>query len=98
MGPASVPPSASRRRRRASARRRPRRTHRTPPPWPGSATRPPPTPTPARVAGPRTPALAAPASSVRGRALEGLAAKADQPAARDAVLEVLERETNPGLL
>jgi hypothetical protein len=52
----------------------------------------------AAVAGLRNQALADPDSSVRGRALEGLAAKADQPAARDAVMEVLERETNPGLL
>jgi len=52
----------------------------------------------AAVAGLRNQALADPDSGVRGRALEGLAAKADQPAARDAVMEVLARETNPGLL
>ena len=43
-------------------------------------------------------ALTSPDPAARAHALEGLAANADQRAVRDAVLEVLERESNPGLL
>jgi HEAT repeats len=50
------------------------------------------------VAGLRTQALTSRDPAERARALEGLAANADQPAARDAVVEVLERESEPGLL
>src|SRR5437762_9680447 len=50
------------------------------------------------VAALRQQALTDPDPTARSRALEGLAASADQRAARDAVLEVLDRESNPGLL
>jgi hypothetical protein len=50
------------------------------------------------VAALRNQALSSPDPGVRSRALEGLAANVDQRAARDAVLEVLERESNPVLL
>jgi len=52
----------------------------------------------ASVAALRDRALTDPDPGARARALEGLAASADQRAARDAMLEVLERESNPGLL
>ena len=50
------------------------------------------------VAGLRSQVLGNPDPAARARALEGLAASADQRAVRDTVLEVLERESNPGLL
>jgi hypothetical protein len=50
------------------------------------------------VAALRRQALDDPNPRVRARALEGLAANADHQAARDAVLAVLERESNAGLL
>lgn len=46
----------------------------------------------------RNQALTSPDLAARAQALEGLAANADQRAVRDAVLEILERESNPGLL
>jgi len=50
------------------------------------------------IAALRHQALTDPDPAARSRALEGLAASAEQRAARDAVLEVLDRESNPGLL
>ena len=52
----------------------------------------------AGVARLRGEALTNPDPQARLRALEGLAANADQRAALDAVVDVLEREANPGLL
>jgi len=52
----------------------------------------------ADVARLRGEALTNPDPQARLRALEGLAANADQRAALDAVVDVLEREANPGLL
>jgi len=46
----------------------------------------------------RNEALGNPDPAARARALEGLAASADQKATRDTLLEVLEREHVPGLL
>jgi len=50
------------------------------------------------VASLRHQALTDPDPSARARALEGLAANPDDKAARDAVLEMLNRESNAGLL
>lgn len=46
----------------------------------------------------RNQALSSPDPAARAQALEGLAANADQRAVRDTLIEVLEHETNPGLL